>query len=1063
MIDETVDQDPVDTLAAEFVERQRNGEFPSIETYAEQYPQYADDIRELFPMIAQLERLKAQKSGSSNGRAASGLPMTLTQLGDFRIIREVGRGGMGVVYEAEQLSLKRHVALKVLGANIAGSRKQLLRFQREAEAAARLHHTNIVPVFGIGEEHGIHFFAMQLIDGIPISEIIEYRRQESLPGAVAAGSLPSGDSVSRGVDRGRRSLPGDSVTETIIDNSSDDAAFSSSASHGRVTLLESSAGNALPQVLVSPGGELEPGGRTLPPEIEGWNDVRDAARIAASLADALAYAHAHGVLHRDIKPANVMLDHAGGIFITDFGLARHEDHGGLTNSGDVVGTLRYMAPEQFHGQTDNRADIYGLGLTLYEMLAARPAFLETQQGPLIQQKSEHKLPSLRTLNPSVPRDLETVVMKACSGDPELRYQSARAFREDLQRYLSDRPILARRANVAERAWRWVRKNRIITTLGTLSLLLLAATAVTFAIGEHRTKIALNNADEARATADRERVIADAERLKADVARRSAEESATLATLEAERAENNMQLAITAFDEIIANISSRGVPHSLAVDVEGQNTPLDQAVVTAADAQLLTSLLRFFDRFAEENQTNLSAETADARRRIGDIQVRLGKPDEAELAYQDALDTYLQLEESHPDEASFVIKVAETWNQIGVARSHKGNLGESIRAHFTAGQTLLASDSAMDSDVGRFELASTSNLLGSAGFRTGTADILVDMMLRWPDDGRGRYRGRGRSNGDREEGSGPERDGGPRGERPPFPGGTRPDGPPPERFVEPPREGPGGPPFDFFGSAVEILTELVASHPENSEYRLALARSYRNRTFMPPHRRRGRGDEEQPPSDSGAIENREVPRGSESFAAAVELLDALVDDFPDDPNYRYELADTLCMIGPGMREYNEQQDIAIRLDRAIQIATELVESHPNAFEYQALLGGAHRKLAAVLMKRDQIDIALMHYSRAIELEKPLADRFHEISLYQVAYAQALAGEAEALDAFGDLEGAAQSAELAHRVATASLERRPGEIFVQRFVDQLEQSAQRYRSRMRPEAETLPTTPSDESAN
>ena len=169
---EASEQHDLGELAEEFVSRRRQGERATIEEYASKYPDLAEEIRELFPTVLELEQLKVHKVFSSGGVAASTGPVPLTQLGDFRIIREVGRGGMGVVYEAEQESLHRRVALKVLGTQMGMSARQKARFRREAEAAAHLHHTNIVPIYGVGEDKGLQFYAMQFIEGVPLNRLI---------------------------------------------------------------------------------------------------------------------------------------------------------------------------------------------------------------------------------------------------------------------------------------------------------------------------------------------------------------------------------------------------------------------------------------------------------------------------------------------------------------------------------------------------------------------------------------------------------------------------------------------------------------------------------------------------------------------------------------------------------------------------------------------------------------------------------------------------------------------------------------------------------------------------
>ena len=182
----SIDRDPVELLAAEFVDRHRSGECPTIEEYVERHPDLADDIRELFPTIAGLERLKVSRELSSDGRASIGAAK-IERLGDFRIIREIGRGGMGIVYEAEQESLGRRVAIKVLPKQSLLNPRQLTRFQREAQTAARLHHTHIVPVFGVGEHDGYHFIVMQLIRGVGMDEVVAEVRSTCI-GDDAAGN-----------------------------------------------------------------------------------------------------------------------------------------------------------------------------------------------------------------------------------------------------------------------------------------------------------------------------------------------------------------------------------------------------------------------------------------------------------------------------------------------------------------------------------------------------------------------------------------------------------------------------------------------------------------------------------------------------------------------------------------------------------------------------------------------------------------------------------------------------------------------------------------------------------
>ncbi|MHC4879965.1 MAG: serine/threonine protein kinase, partial [Planctomycetota bacterium] len=421
-------------------------------------------------MIEKLSANEHQRLSGGFQRQPSG-PVP-ERLGDFDIVREIGRGGMGVVYEAVQRSLHRRVALKVLGSHVANSPKQLTRFQREAEAAARLHHSHIVPVFGIGDSDGQHYFAMQYIEGVTLSDAIR-SIESSVSGTRGLQDAPTGAYSRTSSSNDGRFTAGHAAAALVSGQLRDqlrlstlqqvrpagtqiDISGSSESQPAAERVAIDGESSTDPHVTVGPDGETElsrndVAGGGVRIERTYWLNV---ASATADIADAIAYAHQHGVLHRDVKPGNILLDDSGVVWITDFGLARHEEHEGVTETGDIVGTLRYMAPEQFSGQTDARSDIYSLGMTLYELLALRPAFDEVRHGPLIQQKTTTTPASPRTFNRQIPRDLETITMKACATDPSDRYESAAEFARDLRRFLQDRPIRARRFTPVERLWRW---------------------------------------------------------------------------------------------------------------------------------------------------------------------------------------------------------------------------------------------------------------------------------------------------------------------------------------------------------------------------------------------------------------------------------------------------------------------------------------------------------------------------------------------------------------------------------------------------------------------------------
>lgn len=472
----------LDQLAESYAERYRNGERPSISEYTSRHPELADDIRELFPAMVMIEQVDEDIRPASNSVANSidRHQQQQTQFGDFRIVREIGRGGMGVVYEAEQVSLGRRVALKVLPSQLLADDKQRIRFQREARAAAKLHHTNIVPVFGVGEQDGLQYYVMQFIHGLGLDQVlVELKRLRKLSGknlreakfdeatrivvpeARVAGSLRD---ASHAFDVARSLVSGNFERTMIVDSDV------TSASNASGTGIGSKSAARMPL-----SASTDDGGKSgtrdgseeflLPGQSRGdsrnstsavfWHSV---ARIGVQAAEALQYSHEQGIIHRDVKPANLLLDTAGTVWMTDFGLAKATDQQDLTHTGDVLGTLRYMAPEQLDGKAEVRSDIYSLGLTLYELLCLQPAFDERDRHKLIRQVMDGTPAKLRTIDSQIPRDLATIVHKAIEREPAQRYQTAAELADDLKRFLLDEPIRARRISTTARFSRWCRRN-----------------------------------------------------------------------------------------------------------------------------------------------------------------------------------------------------------------------------------------------------------------------------------------------------------------------------------------------------------------------------------------------------------------------------------------------------------------------------------------------------------------------------------------------------------------------------------------------------------------------------
>ncbi len=328
-------------------------------------------------------------------------PSEAMQLGDYTIVREIGRGGMGIVFEARQISLDRRVALKLLPMASLLDARQIARFKNESHAAGQLQHPNIVPVHSVGVQRGIHFYAMQLIDG---------------------------DSVETWI-HGQRTTAGD--------QSSEDARPSEDRSTSNV-------------------------------------DWKNLVRQIIDAADALDYAHGCGIVHRDIKPSNLLVDSAGKIWITDFGLARCQDNLSLTRSGDLVGTMRYMSPEQARGRAelvDHRTDIYSLAATLYEMLTLRAA-VSGEDGPSVLRAIDREMPArLNRFLPQSPADLDVVIRKAMSKSKDDRYATAREFADDLRAVVDGRPTVAKPPSLPTVIGRAIVRHRKLATAASVIFLL----------------------------------------------------------------------------------------------------------------------------------------------------------------------------------------------------------------------------------------------------------------------------------------------------------------------------------------------------------------------------------------------------------------------------------------------------------------------------------------------------------------------------------------------------------------------------------------------------------------
>jgi serine/threonine protein kinase len=489
----------------EYVDALRAGQRLDRDQFLRAHPEFRRELEAFFAGHDQMEHLAAHLRGvtgdspdesalirgpaSGRGRPAGMEPRAagtatpaLGQLGEFRLLREVGRGGMGVVYEAEQISLQRRVALKVLPFAAAIDGRRLQRFKNEALAAAHLRHENIVPVYAVGEDLGVHYYAMQFIEGQSLAALIGELRHLTGGAELPQGPPPRSAPVAE--SGGTCSTAGAPATRTADESNSAAVSLSRDLSSGSRRYFDWLAG------------------------------------LGRQAAEALEHAHEMGIVHRDVKPANLLLDPRGQLWVTDFGLAQIGGDAGLTMTGELLGTLRYASPEQTRAQpgpVDHRTDIYSLGATLYEVLTLRPLFDGRDRNELLRQIADEEPRPLRSDCPSVPEELETVILKALAKEPPERYATAQEMAADLQRFLENRPILARRPTAAERLRKWARRHPSVVVAGAAVFLLLFAGSVVSTVLIHGER---RKAEEAY---QRERQRADEAEAQFRLGRRSVDE------------------------------------------------------------------------------------------------------------------------------------------------------------------------------------------------------------------------------------------------------------------------------------------------------------------------------------------------------------------------------------------------------------------------------------------------------------------------------------------------------------------------------------------------------------
>lgn len=965
-------RDPVESLAEAYVSQLRQGDAPPVEELAAEHPDQEESILALFPAIRALERLRQRHD---EDRSFANPWPTLERLGDFRIVREIGRGGMGVVFEAEQESLGRRVAVKVLPRAALLEEPQLRRFQREARTAASLHHTNIVPILGVGEQDGWHYYVMQLIDGVGLDTHLRRR---------AAGPGPVADRLT-------------TASESPPNMSAEDA----------VTLT--APGPSPEEAVPAPFSGLQSGKRTArkPRAAKSAFAPREVARLGIQAAEALHYAHVRGVLHRDVKPANLLLDNQGMLWIADFGLARPLAEEEATRTGHAAGTLRYMAPEQFQGHTDVRSDIYSLGLTLYELLTGQPAFQDPQfREPRVGRGNGIVPVAPRSLYPSIPRDLETVVLKAMAEEPDHRYTTAAELAADLRRFLEDRPILARRASPLERLMRWARRNPALaaSAAAVLALLIIVAVISTSAyFGIQRS-------------------------FRAETAARSS-------------AEASAKLAADALNQIFNRFAANrpGNDGEVGEFLE----PASQPVLSREAADLLEELLAYYDRLGEQSAADprLFWRAAEARRQVGDIHQQLGQFEQAVLAYDKAREQYAQAESRvgtamGPTPLAWRLARARVQNGLGTAELVLGRTEEARNSFQETLDQLLAAPADLQSEPAlRCELARTHYLLArrvlpGMGPRAMPPPISDETRPRFGDFP-------------------PPRDAPPDHHRPP---------PPPRQRESAHRPNPVA--QQHLQDAIALLTKLTEEHATVPGYRLLLAACYREQAS---DQLADRSDQDvaaerralsllrelvaQYPdvptyryelvqtyaeiSVFGDAMNRPIyQEAAERLRTGLEQAEELVAQHPNVADF--SIATSHCCFKLGvvyerMSMEADDRDSRARFAefseqsyrKAVTRYTALVKQVPQATAHAAWLALFHQRLGVVLRHENRLDDSQLQLSRAVRGLNGILERDSQQPGVARQLSSAYQDQALTLRLKGDHELAREAAEASSRWARVAL--------------------------------------------
>jgi serine/threonine protein kinase/Flp pilus assembly protein TadD len=933
-------------LIEELTTRLQAGERIDLEACLRDHPEHVERLEKLLPAL----RMLADVSRSRHAGFASGVTDAvpqLGQLGDFRLLREIGRGGMGVVYEAEQISLGRRVALKVLPFAATVDAKQLQRFKNEAQAAAHLQHPHIVPVHYVGCERGVHFYAMQYVDGQTLAQLIAGLRAEMTEQAKDNAELPA-----------------------TIDRPASEEAGSLGAQH-----------SALGTPPTAPAISTEDS--TRPPAF-----FRTAAQLGLQAALALEHAHQLGIIHRDIKPANLLVAAEPGestpavhLWITDFGLAHVQGETKLTMTGDLLGTLRYMSPEQALAKRviiDHRTDIYSLGATLYELLTLQPAFAGEDRQELLRQIAFEEPKPPRRWDKAIPADLETIVLKALEKNPSDRYATAQELAEDLRCYLEEKPIRARPATVVQKARKWARRNRgVVWSLGLSAALLLAVVVAALAVGivvvsrkQRDTQLAWQLTRQALDEMSSQ-VIEDW------LSRRGDLEPEQRAFLERALAYYEVFAAESGHsEEVRKSAADAHLRVGKIRDKLGQHGEADAAYRRAQE--LYASLGADFPTVPEYR-----LELARSHNKLGLLLKDTGRPKEAEAAYRDALALQKQLTANFPTVPQYGQELARSHNSLGILLATTGRANEAEAAFRDALATCqrLVADFATVPEYGQ-DLAATHNNLGvllkdagrpreaEAAYRNALA-IKQRLAIDFPTVPQYRLE-LARSHNNlglllNETGR--------------------------------PKEAEAA-----YRDALALQKQLAADFPTVPQYRLELARSQNNLGNLL--------------SDTGQAKEAEA-----AYRDALAVKKKLAADFPTVPQYRLELADNHNNLGVLLKNTGRPKEATAAYRNALAVQKLLAANFPTVPQYRLRLARSHHNLGNLLQGTGRPREAEAAYGDALAILKRLANDFPTVPEYQGELANTLDGLAQLSRDHKDFPLARQLLEQARPRLRAALDANP----------------------------------------